>query len=177
MFLLTSNRWMVGTYHLRKTCPSGTRIASVRSLHRTTAVSWPRKDSQHKDSINTEATEYSKSGTDDQAAREQDAAFDPQKTSPETEKETAGENSRVKQEPRRANYHFIPSTKSSGLRILLTAPADSNPLDVSPANPEVSKPRSSTEGGPQNSSASSGTSSDRKRASGGGSPQKNEKGQ
>ncbi|KAI9702837.1 MAG: hypothetical protein M1836_008051 [Candelina mexicana] len=149
MFYLTSKRRMVGIYRLRKTCPPGTRIASVRSLHRTTAASWPRKDSQHKDSINTEATEYSKSGTDDQAAREQDAAFDPQKTSPETEKDTAGENSR----------------------------ADSNPLDVSPANPEVSKPRSSTEGGPQNSSASSGTSSDRKRASGGGSPRKNQKGQ
>ncbi len=94
---------MAGTCRLRRTCPSGTRIASIRSFHRTAAVAWPRKDSQHKDSINTEATEYSKSGTDDQAAREEDAAFDPQQTSPEKEQETAGKDSGVRQTSQRAS--------------------------------------------------------------------------
>ena len=50
-----------------------------------------------------------------------------------------------------------------------------NPLEVSPANPEVSKPRGDTEGGAENSSASSGTTSDRRRSSGGGSPSKGSK--
>ena len=50
-----------------------------------------------------------------------------------------------------------------------------NPLEVSPANPEVSKPRGEAEGGPENSSASSGTTSDRQRSSGGGSPNKGSK--
>lgn len=51
----------------------------------------PRKDSQHKDSINTEATEYSKSGTDDASARQEDAAFDPGITDPQQQKDKAGE--------------------------------------------------------------------------------------
>jgi hypothetical protein len=55
----------------------------------------PRKDSQDKDSINTEATEYSKSGTDDGAARQEEAAFDPSKTDPQKEKDTAGEGTEV----------------------------------------------------------------------------------
>lgn len=51
----------------------------------------PRKDSQHKDSINTEATEYSKSATDDESARQGDAAFDPDITDPQQQKDKAGE--------------------------------------------------------------------------------------
>ncbi|KAF7941917.1 uncharacterized protein EAE97_006754 [Botrytis byssoidea] len=81
----------------------------------------PRKDSQHKDSIDTTATEYSKSGSDDAAAREESAAFDPSITSPESEKSEAG--------------------KGGG----------GNPLDVSPANQEVSKPRGEQEGGAERS--------------------------
>ena len=50
-----------------------------------------------------------------------------------------------------------------------------NPLDVSPANPEVSKQRGETEGGAENSSSSSNTESDRKRSSGGSSPGKGSK--
>ncbi|TGO34448.1 hypothetical protein BHYA_0196g00040 [Botrytis hyacinthi] len=81
----------------------------------------PRKDSQHKDSIDTTATEYSKSGSDDAAAREESAAFDPSITSPESEKSEAGKG------------------------------GDGNPLDVSPANQEVSKPRGEQEGGAERS--------------------------
>lgn len=52
---------------------------------------YPRKDSQDKDSINTEATEYSKSGTDDASAKQEEAAFDPSTTDPKEEKKVAGE--------------------------------------------------------------------------------------
>ena len=41
--------------------------------------------------MNTEATEYSKSGTDDEAARREDAAFDPNMTDPQKQKDKAGE--------------------------------------------------------------------------------------
>ncbi|KAH0012687.1 hypothetical protein KCU86_g14459, partial [Aureobasidium melanogenum] len=54
----------------------------------------------------------------------------------------------------------------------------SNPLNVSPANQEVSQPRGSTEGGHEGSAASSSDSpSDRSRSSGSGSPNKGSKGQ
>jgi len=45
--------------------------------------------------VKPEATEYSKSGTDDGAAKQMDAAFDPSETSPEGEKQTAGEGDGV----------------------------------------------------------------------------------
>jgi len=41
--------------------------------------------------MNTEATEYSKSGTDDGAAKHDEAAFDPDITDPAKEEERAGE--------------------------------------------------------------------------------------
>ena len=56
----------------------------------------PRKESQDKDSIDTEATEYTKSGTDDEVARQADAAFDSSITSPEAEKAKAGEGNQVR---------------------------------------------------------------------------------
>lgn len=66
-----------------------------RNLTQTYSFQFPRKDSQDKDSINTEATEYSKSGTDDEAAKQEEAAFDPSKTSPEEQKDAAGEGNEV----------------------------------------------------------------------------------
>ena len=53
--------------------------------------------------------------------------------------------------------------------------ASDNPLEVSPANPEVSQPRDTTEGGSERSSSSSSTTSDRQRSSGGSSPSKGSK--
>ena len=61
------------------------------SLAPSQARSYPRKNAQDRESIDTEATEYTKSGTDDGAARQEDAAFDPKQTRPEQEKNTAGE--------------------------------------------------------------------------------------
>ena len=41
--------------------------------------------------MNTEATEYSKSATDDESARQADAAFNPDITDPQEQKNKAGE--------------------------------------------------------------------------------------
>ncbi|MCJ1282407.1 hypothetical protein MMC26_001730 [Xylographa opegraphella] len=103
---------------------------------------YPRADSQHKDSMNTEAQEYAKSGTDVDAANQDNAAFDPSKTDPTEQKEEAG--------------------KGKG--------DSSNPLEVSPANPEVSKQRPEQEGGAEQAAGSG-----RERSSGGGSPAKGKK--
>ncbi|PVH84183.1 hypothetical protein DL98DRAFT_512589 [Cadophora sp. DSE1049] len=108
----------------------------IQPFSQSTIRAYPRKDSQDKDSINTEATEYTKSGTDDGAAAQEEAAFDPKTTDPQKEKNIAGEGN-----------------EDSG-----------NPLDVSPANPEVSKQRDQTEGG-----AEKGVE---RKQSGGGSPKK-----
>lgn len=91
-------------------------------------LSFPRKGAEDRNDINTDATEYSKSGTDDMAAAQQDAAFNPHRTDPQDQKNVAGEG------------------------------AESNPLDVSPANPDVSQQINPTEGGaekgPEKSSGS-----------------------
>lgn len=92
---------------LRKTVPPHTRISAIRQqsrpqlssvapcekrqFSRVTWLGYPRKDSQDRESINTEAIEYSKSGTDDEAARHEEAAFDPNTTDPEAQKKKAGE--------------------------------------------------------------------------------------
>ncbi|KAL9619747.1 MAG: hypothetical protein Q9160_005678 [Pyrenula sp. 1 TL-2023] len=77
----------------------------------------PRKGAEDRNSINTDATEYSKSGTDDSAASQSDPAFNPSKTDPEDQLSAAGQG------------------------------VESNPLDVSPANKDISNPRDQREGG------------------------------
>lgn len=92
--------------HLRKSVPPHTRIASIRQqsrpaiglvvpsekrqFSRLTWLALPQKDSQDRESIDRESTEYSKSGTDDQAAGIDWAAFDPNTTEPAAEKKAAG---------------------------------------------------------------------------------------
>lgn len=71
--------------------PCATSFRNLRPYSRTPLSRYPRKDSQDKDSINTEATEYSKSGTDDGSAKQEEAAFDPKTTDPAKEKDIAGE--------------------------------------------------------------------------------------
>ena len=65
------------------------------SFSRSLPRSYPRKNAQDREAIDTEATEYSKSGTDDAAAKQEEAAFDPEQTSPEQEKDTAGQGTGV----------------------------------------------------------------------------------
>lgn len=68
----------------------------IRPFSQSTVRAYPRKDSQDRDSINTEATEYSKSGTDDGAAAQEEAAFDPKTTDPQEEKKIAGKGNEVR---------------------------------------------------------------------------------
>lgn len=82
------------------------------------------KSTQNKDSLNPSRSEYTQTGKDDNAAHTS-AAFDPSNTSPEGQKESA--------------------KREAG------GDDKKNPLDVSPGNKEVSKPRKDDEGGAQGS--------------------------
>ena len=104
----------------------------------TSAPRFASKDAQDKDSLKPRSNEYSKSGSDDAAAAS-DAAFNPSKTSPEAAEKTA-------------------EAEGKG------EAAEGDPLNVSPGNPDVSKPNDSEVGG-----ASQGT---RQGTSGGGSAPK-----
>jgi len=70
-----------------------------------------------REKLDPEADEYSGSGTDDAAAKNEQAAFDPNITSPEGAKDKAGEGN------------------------------EGNPLEVSPANQDVSQGTAEEEGG------------------------------
>ncbi|KAI6244619.1 hypothetical protein HI914_07411 [Erysiphe necator] len=70
---------------------------------------FPRKNSQDRESMDPTSTEYSKSGTDSSVAAEGKASFDPNVTKPEQIKDLAGKGN------------------------------EQNPLEVSPANTELSK--------------------------------------
>lgn len=65
---------------------------SRRPFHSSTATAFPYKDTQDRESLNPSGTEGTKTGRDSDVARDNpDAAFNPNKTSPETEKRTADE--------------------------------------------------------------------------------------
>ncbi|KAJ4377970.1 hypothetical protein N0V83_000800 [Neocucurbitaria cava] len=84
----------------------------------TTPVRLAAKDTQDKDSLKPRSNEYSKSGSDQEAASS-DAAFNPNKTSPESAEATA-------------------ESEAGG---------KDNSLNVSPGNEEVSKPNDPNAGG------------------------------
>ncbi|KIW78354.1 hypothetical protein Z517_08189 [Fonsecaea pedrosoi CBS 271.37] len=78
----------------------------------------PQRDAQmDREKMNPEANEYSKSGTDDASAANEEAAFNPDITDPQEAKKKAGEGNQV------------------------------NPLDASPANPDISRGTAEEEGG------------------------------
>ncbi|QSZ35978.1 hypothetical protein DSL72_007100 [Monilinia vaccinii-corymbosi] len=108
-----------------------------RPFSHASPLCFPRKDAQDRNSIDTEATEYSKSGGDDAAAREARAAFDPGITRPEGEGEVAGRG----------------KGRGEGKE------KEGNPLDVSPANQEVSRAtREGEEAGARGSAGDKGGS-------------------
>ena len=96
---------------LRHSVPTHTRISAIkqkprpqpakfvpdekRMFSRSSTLKYPRKDSQDRSSMNTEATEYSKSATDDETAQQDDPSFDPKLTDPDAQKAEAGENNQV----------------------------------------------------------------------------------
>ncbi|CAG8983928.1 hypothetical protein HYALB_00006895 [Hymenoscyphus albidus] len=103
-----------------RTFPSAS--SSVRTLTTSTPLSFPRKGNEDRESMNTDSDEYTKSGTDDLSAKQEEAAFDPKATKPETERKIAGESKGDKKDEGKGN-----------------------PLDVSPANREVSQQRGEQE--------------------------------
>ena len=77
-----------------RTLPSTVTNAHIsRSIHRTAWLNYPSKDSQDKDSLNPRSTEYSKSQSDDNSARIEKTAFDPNETSPEGQMAMANKES------------------------------------------------------------------------------------
>ncbi|KAK3074142.1 hypothetical protein LTR53_003672 [Teratosphaeriaceae sp. CCFEE 6253] len=120
---------------------SSGHLIAARPIHVSTRQ-LARKDAQDKDSLKPESNEYSKSGSDAESAAVEDAAFNPDKTSPEEE-------------------HAASKSESGG-------GAGGDPLEVSPANPSVSDPKQRPGGETTGSSAQSGQGqSDRARTSGG----------
>jgi len=65
-------------------------VLSYRCFTATPSPFFPRKESQDKDSIDTRTSEYSQSGTDDDAASS-NTAFNPNQTKPETERQTSAQ--------------------------------------------------------------------------------------
>ena len=98
----------------------------------TTPARFASKDSQDKDSLKPRSNEYSKSGSDD-AAASSDAAFNPNKTSPESAEATAEHE----------------------------AGGKDNSLNVSPGNEKVSEPNDpeigGSEGAPDKNSSGGGS--------------------
>lgn len=62
-----------------------------RQFSQSSAGFYPRKDSQDRSSIDRESTEYTRSGTDDQTAAMDEAAFNPDLTDPDSQKKKTGE--------------------------------------------------------------------------------------
>ncbi|ETS78022.1 hypothetical protein PFICI_10084 [Pestalotiopsis fici W106-1] len=77
--------------------PAAARISSplvsssVRRFQTHRPARMAYKDSQDRESLKPTTHEYTESGSDDQAAANTDAAFNRHKTSPEAEKDTAGQ--------------------------------------------------------------------------------------
>ncbi|PPJ55773.1 hypothetical protein CBER1_01562 [Cercospora berteroae] len=122
----------------------------VRPFQTSATRPLPSKYDQDKDSINTTSNEYSKSSGDGQAA-EEGTAFDPNQTSPESQHESARQESGSNSD---------------------------NPLNVSPANHDISRTNADKQQHQaQGSKDETGGGSGRSRSSGGGSPQKSGGGQ
>ncbi|EME89354.1 uncharacterized protein MYCFIDRAFT_123521, partial [Pseudocercospora fijiensis CIRAD86] len=115
---------------------------AIRQYQSTSRRQHPYKDSQDKDSLKPHSNEYSKSGGDQAAAATESVAFDASKTSPEAQQESARQE---------------------------TGGNSNDPLNVSPANRDISQPRGQQEGGAQGSAGETGDGGSRQRTSGGGS--------
>ncbi|KAF2029821.1 hypothetical protein EK21DRAFT_36663, partial [Setomelanomma holmii] len=111
MFRYQPTRTLLRLQRFARPSPVAPRFFSI-----TTTRLYAAKDSQDKDSLNPQSNEYSKSGSDD-AAASSDAAFNPNKTSPEAAEQTA-------------------ENEEGG-----------NSLDVSPGNEKVSRPNDPDVGG------------------------------
>lgn len=83
---------------LQQSCPtslSSNRVLALNGIRPFSQRSarLARKDTMDKDSLKPEPNEYSKSGSDDAAARVDNTAFDPDQTRPEEQHASAGKES------------------------------------------------------------------------------------
>ncbi|KAI1100593.1 hypothetical protein F4804DRAFT_336065 [Jackrogersella minutella] len=81
---------------LRPTAPlvsATSRLAATRQIHQSPALYAPYKDDMDRESFKPKTHEYTASGTDEEVASKKDAAFNPDKTHPDTEKKAAAEES------------------------------------------------------------------------------------
>ncbi|KAI1453208.1 hypothetical protein F4805DRAFT_462039 [Annulohypoxylon moriforme] len=69
------------------------RLAATRQIHQSSVLRAPYKDDMDRESFKPKSHEYTQSGTDEEVASKQDAAYNPHKTDPETEKKAAAEES------------------------------------------------------------------------------------
>ncbi|KAL7784977.1 hypothetical protein V8C37DRAFT_394914 [Trichoderma ceciliae] len=95
--------------HLTQTSRRCT-IGIPRLYHTSTALWLPYKYSQDRESLKPGSNEGTRSGRDEDVSAQDDAAFNPQKTDPDTQREAAGQGNKT------------------------------NPLNASGANQEFSKP-------------------------------------
>ncbi|PTB68925.1 hypothetical protein BBK36DRAFT_1157163 [Trichoderma citrinoviride] len=108
----------------RRCCTTTTAAAVAiprqHQYHTTAALRLPYKNSQDRQTLKPGTNEGTRSGRDEDVAAQKDAAFNPSKTDPESEKEAAG----------RGN--------------------ETNPLNASGANQEFNKPMGDTSTEAQN---------------------------
>ena len=97
------------------TAPTGPLNLTTVRQYRPTADLLSYKDDQDRQSLKPRPSEGTKSGSDDEVAEKTDAAFNPAKTSPEAEKDSAARAS------------------------------NGNPLEASGANQELSRPQGASE--------------------------------
>jgi len=67
------------------------RAGQARLVHQTAARPLPYKDSQNRESLKPRATDGTRSGATNDVAHQDDAAFDPNKTRPEEQRQAAEE--------------------------------------------------------------------------------------
>lgn len=87
------------------------RAAAIAPFHRTAAARLPYKDDMDRESLKPKAHENTQSGTDDQVAQDSDAAFNPNKTDPDSERAAAAREN-------------------------TSQPGEGSPLDESAGNPD-----------------------------------------
>ena len=120
-----------------RTLPGARALASpARSFSAAQSICQPYKDDMDRNSLKPRSTENTKSSSDAEASEHPDAAFNPNKTRPVEEKDTASQG------------------------------AEGTPLEASGANQELSKPRGDNPGGasspPKDKQTKSGGSANNK---------------
>ena len=123
--------------------PPAAAATVVAPFHGTAAARRPYKDDMDRESLKPKAHENTQSGTDDQVAQDADAAFNPHKTDPDSERAAAAREDK-------------------------SQPGNASPIDESAANPDFA---GTTTGGREDRRPG-GSGDSRKPSAGGSAPKK-----